>query len=132
MGPCGPTPARTWRGRGADVLTCPHGRAWTRVVLMQLSVRGDAGLGGQNLELRLYKGELSPFFLTSNQSLLNSWGLKRCVHTSFFLDQIAGFLVGSPLQTGGGEVFQFCRFFISCWFEDVGPRGFLGGPEGQI
>jgi hypothetical protein len=26
----------------------------------------------------------------------------------------------------------FCRFFKSCWFEDVRPRGFLGGPEGQI
>jgi hypothetical protein len=23
----------------------------------------------------------------------------------------------------------FCRFSRSCWFEDVGPRGFLGGPE---
>jgi hypothetical protein len=32
----------------------------------------------------------------------------------------------------GKEVFLFCRFFRSCWFEDVGPRGFLRGPEGQI
>jgi hypothetical protein len=39
-------------------------------------------------------------------------------------------LVGSPLQIGrGGEVFSFFRFFKSCWFEDVGPRGFLEDPK---
>jgi hypothetical protein len=42
---------------------------------------------------------------------LNSWGLKRCVYTSFFPDRIAGFFVGSPLQTGGGEVLLLCRIF---------------------
>jgi hypothetical protein len=46
-------------------------------------------------------------------------------------DRIAGFLVGSPLQTGG-EVLLFCRFFRSCCFEDVELRGYLGGPEGEI
>jgi hypothetical protein len=30
------------------------------------------------------------------------------------------------------EVLLFCKFFKSCWFEDVGPRGYLGGPEGEI
>jgi hypothetical protein len=40
---------------------------------------------------------------------VNSWGLKRCVHTSFFPDRITGFLVGSPLQKEG-EVFCFAGF----------------------
>jgi hypothetical protein len=35
---------------------------------------------------------------------VNSWGLKRCVHTSFFPDRITGFLVGSPLQKEGEVV----------------------------
>jgi hypothetical protein len=39
---------------------------------------------------------------------LNSWDVKQCVYTSFFPDRITGFLVGSPLQTGGGG--RFCCF----------------------
>jgi hypothetical protein len=106
----------------------PRGRTRTRVA--RTLVRTDSALGGQ-LGFCVKKGELSPFSLTSNQSRLNNWGLKRCVHTSFFPDQIASFLVGTPPQMGGGGFFVL-QVFKSCWFEDVGPRGFLGGPKGQI
>jgi hypothetical protein len=33
---------------------------------------------------------------------------------------------------GGGEGLLFCKIFRSCWFEDVGSKGYLGGPEGKI
>jgi hypothetical protein len=52
-------------------------------------------------------------------------GVETVYYTLFFPDRIVGFLVESPLQTGG-KVFLFYRFFRSCWFEDVRPRGFLG------
>jgi hypothetical protein len=99
-------------------------------VRTQLSVRGDAALGGDRLGLRLYKGELSPFSLTSNQSRLNSWGLKRCVHTSFFPDRIAGVLVGSLLQTGG-RFFCFAGFSEVVGFKMSDQGDFWGDPKGK-
>jgi hypothetical protein len=103
----------------------PRGRAWTRIARPR--ARADAvkrprgpvaartrGHGGGNLGETLsfpYKRGSSQYISpTSNQARLNSWGLKRCVYTSFFPDYIVGFLVGSPLQTGG-EVLLFCRIF---------------------
>jgi hypothetical protein len=131
--PCGrgSTPAGT-RARAdgfasprGPVTARPRGRVWTRVARPRARAnavkrpRGPMaarkrGHGGGNLGETLsflYKGgELQYISPTSNQARLNSWGLKRCVYTSFFPDWIAGFLVASPLQTGG-EVLLFCRIF---------------------
>jgi hypothetical protein len=129
--PAGVDPRSRRRGTDArmrprgPVTARPRGRAWTRVARPR--ARADAvkrprgpvaartrGYGRGNLGETLsfpYKRESSQYISpTSNQARLNSWGLKRCVYTSFFPDWIAGFLVGSPLQTGG-EVLLFCRIF---------------------
>jgi hypothetical protein len=48
----------------------------------------------------------------------------------FFPTGSLGFWLGVHYRRGG-EVFLFCKFFRSCWFEDVGRRGFLEGSEGE-
>jgi hypothetical protein len=139
--PC--RPGSTWTRAHVDSRTCQRVRAgvgprglaphrhgmdtWVRVSVSARTCmdtcRVDSGpcrrgIRGGQIRVSCIKGGELPFSLTSNQSWLNSWGLKRCVHTSFSPDWIVGFLIGSPLQTRG-EVFLFCRFFRSCWFEDV-------------
>jgi hypothetical protein len=50
----------------------------------------------------------------------------------FFLDRITGFLVGSPLQTGGGRGFFVLQVFSEVvGFKDVGLRAFSGDPKGK-
>jgi hypothetical protein len=121
-----------------DAFTCPcgHGspRMWARVDLRpRMDTRlTNAALGVvETFRISTIKGELSPFSLTSNQSRLNSWGLKRCITLRFFPTGSLGFWLGVHYRRGG-EVLMFCRIFRSCWFEDVGSGGYLGGSEGKI
>jgi hypothetical protein len=114
----------------ADAAVRPCGRVWTRVARpraradvvkrprgpMAARTRGHGGGNlGETLSFSYKGGSFQYISPTSNQARLNSWGLKRCVYTSFFPDWIAGFLVGSPLQTGGGGfvVLQdFLKLFV--------------------
>jgi hypothetical protein len=92
-------------GPHGPVTARPCGRTWTRVARPR--ARADAALG------------------------LNSWGLKQCIILHFFPTGSLGFWLGVHYRREG-EVLLFCRIFRSCWFEDVGPRGYLGGSEGEI
>jgi hypothetical protein len=140
--------ARTWGVRVSAPRPRGHGSARTRGrasarthVDTRRAATGPRGRGAAFSRTRghgVAEFRVSPIkegalllSLTSIQIRLNSWGLKRCVYTSFFLDRIVGILVGNPLQMRG-EVLLFCRIFRSCWFEDVGSRGYLRGPEGKI
>jgi hypothetical protein len=49
----------------------------------------------------------------------------------FSLTGSVGFWLGVHYRRGG-RFFFVLQVFQNCWFEDVGPRGFLGGPEGEI
>jgi hypothetical protein len=79
------------------------------------------GVLGKAGEVRVYKGDLSSFFLTSNQSWLNSWGFRQCVYTSFSLTRLLGFWLGVHYRLGGGrEFFYFVGFSTVVGFKDVG------------
>jgi hypothetical protein len=99
--------------------------AWIGTSIARTVVRADTILGRER-EVRVYKGGFSSFFLTSNQSRLNSWGFKCCIYTSFFL---TGSL-GSWLEVHYRQwrrFFYFASFSTGCWFQRCQMKGLLWG-----
>jgi hypothetical protein len=99
------------------------GSAWIRV---------HGFRGGGSVRVSGIKEGALPLFLTSNQSQLNNWGFKRCVHTLFFPNRIAGFLVESPLQTGEGGFFVLQVFHKLLVLKMSDQGVFLGDPKGKL
>jgi hypothetical protein len=60
----------------------------------------ETRVGGAR-EMSVYKGDLSPFFLTSNQSQLNSWWFKWCVILCFFPTGLLGSWLEVHYKRGG-------------------------------
>jgi hypothetical protein len=107
LGPCVSMRAQARARTDTSPRKCGEVSTWTCG-----SVRVDAVLEGWRVKVLCMKGGALPFSLISNQFQLNSWGFEWCIHTSFFSSQIFGFLVESPLQTGGGrEVFFILQVF---------------------